>query len=182
MIVSSSKYNVQEVSKSMYETRMTLTVRRFQKDDVGSYRCIAKNSLGEVDSSIRLYEIPGPSRKVTSPKYGTDSNDVLKHKVMQNSFQPDDEDQYGSAEDFDDSDFPNPYHKPTKPTLLDNNRHHNSVVDFGMATRKPPYTSLTEVRGAADNELTSYVSSAKDIVSISSHNLLTIFTLLLLTS
>lgn len=55
MIVSSSKYHVQENSVSMYETRMSMIVRKFQKDDVGSYRCIAKNSLGEVDSSIRLY-------------------------------------------------------------------------------------------------------------------------------
>ena len=55
MIVSSQKFNVQEASKSLYETRMSLTVRKFQKEDVGSYRCIAKNSLGEVDSSIRLY-------------------------------------------------------------------------------------------------------------------------------
>lgn len=55
MIVSSPKYNVQETSISIYETRMTVTVRKFQKDDIGSYRCIAKNSLGEVDSSIRLY-------------------------------------------------------------------------------------------------------------------------------
>lgn len=55
MIVSSPKYNVQETSMSLYETRMTLTIRKFQKEDIGSYRCIAKNSLGEVDSSIRLY-------------------------------------------------------------------------------------------------------------------------------
>lgn len=55
MVVSSTKYHVQENQKSMYETRMTLVVRKFQKEDVGSYRCIAKNSLGEVDSSIRLY-------------------------------------------------------------------------------------------------------------------------------
>lgn len=55
MIVSSLKYNVQEYIKSSYETKMTMTVKKFEKDDVGSYRCIAKNSLGEVDSSIRLY-------------------------------------------------------------------------------------------------------------------------------
>jgi Immunoglobulin I-set domain len=55
MIVSSPKYNVQEHSKSSYEIRMSVIVRKFQKEDVGSYRCIAKNSLGEVDSSIRLY-------------------------------------------------------------------------------------------------------------------------------
>ena len=34
---------------------MLLTIRRFQSRDVGSYKCIAKNSLGEVESSIRLY-------------------------------------------------------------------------------------------------------------------------------
>lgn len=55
MIVSSSKYIVQEHSRSLYEMKMTVTVKKFEKEDVGSYRCIAKNSLGEVDSSIRLY-------------------------------------------------------------------------------------------------------------------------------
>jgi hypothetical protein len=29
--------------------KMTVTVKKFEKDDVGSYRCIAKNSLGEVN-------------------------------------------------------------------------------------------------------------------------------------
>lgn len=57
MIVSSSKYNVQESSKSLYEMKMTVTVKKFEKEDLGSYRCIAKNSLGEVDSSIRLYGV-----------------------------------------------------------------------------------------------------------------------------
>ena len=55
MIVSSSKHIVQEHSRSLYEMKMTVTVKKFEKEDVGSYRCIAKNSLGEVDSSIRLY-------------------------------------------------------------------------------------------------------------------------------
>lgn len=55
MIVSSSKYIVQEHSRSLYEMKMSVTVKKFEKEDVGSYRCIAKNSLGEVDSSIRLY-------------------------------------------------------------------------------------------------------------------------------
>ncbi|XP_065364875.1 leucine-rich repeats and immunoglobulin-like domains protein 1 [Calliphora vicina] len=112
MIVSSSKYHVQENSKSMYETKMTLIVRKFQKEDVGSYRCIAKNSLGEVDSSIRLYEIPGPSRKTPVNKHGSnadaDTNDILKQKQLRVTYQPDDEDLYGSAEDFDDSDLPMP--------------------------------------------------------------------------
>lgn len=55
MIVSSTKFVVQEVALSLYETHMSVTVKRFAKEDIGSYRCIAKNSQGEVDSSIRLY-------------------------------------------------------------------------------------------------------------------------------
>ncbi|XP_046398595.1 lachesin-like [Ischnura elegans] len=63
MVISSDKYDVQGVSRSMFEVRMVLVVRDFQRQDVGSYRCIAKNSLGEVESNIRLYEIPGPTRR-----------------------------------------------------------------------------------------------------------------------
>ncbi|XP_054087562.1 lachesin [Zeugodacus cucurbitae] len=120
MIVSSLKYHVQESSKSMYETKMTMIVRKFLKDDVGSYRCIAKNSLGEVDSSIRLYEIPGPNRKNPAGKHGgggnndADTNDVLKMKQVKVTYQPDDEDLYGSAEDFDDSELPLP---PLTPNI-----------------------------------------------------------------
>ncbi|CAH2075637.1 unnamed protein product, partial [Iphiclides podalirius] len=44
---------------------MKLTVRNLQSGDFGNYRCISKNSLGETEGSIRLYEIPMPS---TSPK------------------------------------------------------------------------------------------------------------------
>ncbi|XP_067637073.1 uncharacterized protein DIP-alpha [Eurosta solidaginis] len=119
MIVSSTKYHVLESSKSMYETKMTMIVRKFQRDDVGSYRCIAKNSLGEVDSSIRLYEIPGPNRKNPAGKHSiggndADTNDVLKMKQVKVTYQPDDEDLYGSAEDFDDSELPLP---PLTPNI-----------------------------------------------------------------
>ncbi|EDX01276.1 lachesin [Drosophila yakuba] len=118
MIVTSGKYHVQESSQSMYETKMSMIVRKFQKDDVGSYRCIAKNSLGEVDSSIRLYEIPGPNRNKNPLNGGgkggggaggvggsldADANDILKQKQqVKVTYQPEDEElQYGSVEDFE---------------------------------------------------------------------------------
>ncbi|XP_049816562.1 lachesin-like [Schistocerca nitens] len=81
MLISSEKYEVKTVSKSMFETRMVLVVRNFQEKDLGSYRCVAKNSLGEVESSIRLYEIPGPTRRV----YPYERDEYV--------------DQYGSAEE-----------------------------------------------------------------------------------
>ncbi|KAJ9594897.1 hypothetical protein L9F63_013822, partial [Diploptera punctata] len=55
MVISSDKYEVKLISKSLFEVRMVLVIRNFQARDVGSYRCIAKNSLGEVESNIRLY-------------------------------------------------------------------------------------------------------------------------------
>jgi hypothetical protein len=54
-VISSDKYEVKLVSKSLFELRMVLVIKQFQRRDVGSYRCIAKNSLGEVESNIRLY-------------------------------------------------------------------------------------------------------------------------------
>lgn len=97
MIVSSGKHRVEETTRNQYETRMTLRVRHFERSDVGSYRCIAKNSLGEVDSNIRLYgkwrrrrrgggtlteslaptEIPGTQRKNSL----LETNEVLRGRA-----------------------------------------------------------------------------------------------------
>ncbi|KAF7266455.1 hypothetical protein GWI33_020222 [Rhynchophorus ferrugineus] len=91
MVISSNKYDVQTVSKSAFEVKMSVIVRNLQKEDVGSYRCIAKNSLGEVESNIRLYEIPGPTRAY-------------------NGLSPDEEDyndQLGSAERDQEEEFSN---------------------------------------------------------------------------
>ncbi|XP_055533084.1 lachesin isoform X1 [Wyeomyia smithii] len=145
MIVSSPKYHVQDTPKSLYETKMTMTVRSFQKEDVGSYRCIAKNSLGEVDSSIRLYEIPGPNRKVYSPKYGTDQNDIVKPgqtgagSKSKLSYPPDDEEQQyggGSAEDFDE----------VIDTIQHQHHHHHQLQQQhhggGRPTARSPFGSL----------------------------------------
>ncbi|XP_063929274.1 lachesin-like isoform X2 [Zophobas morio] len=81
MVVGSGKYDVKVHMLSTFESRMTVTVRKLQKDDAGTYRCIAKNSLGEVESSIRLYDIPTPTKG---------------YPVSVD--QDDDEEQYGSAE------------------------------------------------------------------------------------
>ncbi|KAE9538580.1 hypothetical protein AGLY_005679 [Aphis glycines] len=59
MVITSDKYQTNSTPKSIFEDQMVLTIKSVEKHDLGSYRCIAKNSLGEVESSIRLYEIRG---------------------------------------------------------------------------------------------------------------------------
>lgn len=55
VVPSSTKYDIEISETSAYETTMKLTIKNFQVADRGSYKCIAKNSLGDVESSIRLY-------------------------------------------------------------------------------------------------------------------------------
>nr|CAH7765266.1 unnamed protein product [Callosobruchus chinensis] len=103
MVISSSKYDVQTTSKSVFHVRMTVIVRQLQRDDVGSYRCIAKNSLGEVESNIRLYEIPGPTKP-----YGPSIDEE------------DYNEQFGSAEREEDS----------QPSNLDNAPYQDSTTEM----------------------------------------------------
>uniref|UniRef100_A0A182NYV3 I-set domain-containing protein n=1 Tax=Anopheles dirus TaxID=7168 RepID=A0A182NYV3_9DIPT len=188
MIVSSPKYHVQDVTKSLYETKMSLTVRSFQKEDVGSYRCIAKNSLGEVDSSIRLYEIPGRNRKFFLAKLN--QNEVAKDSNKQEKFKlsfplDDEEQQYGSAEDINGITDPSvsvhtggfkqsgtsrsPYEHPNSVNgfgiggghtgLNINGKKHIPTID--IATRKPFAIPpvRTGVDGADGNQGPSYGQS-----------------------
>jgi hypothetical protein len=55
MVIHSDKYEVKMITQSLIEERMVLVIKNIQANDLGQYRCIAKNSLGEVESSIRLY-------------------------------------------------------------------------------------------------------------------------------
>lgn len=55
MVITSDKYQTICTTKSIFEDQMILTIKSVEKHDLGSYRCIAKNSLGEVESNIRLY-------------------------------------------------------------------------------------------------------------------------------
>ncbi|KAK5639556.1 hypothetical protein RI129_012048 [Pyrocoelia pectoralis] len=61
MLLSNDRLDIGEQEISSFETRMYITVKNFIRRDVGSYRCISKNSLGLVESSVRLYEITGPT-------------------------------------------------------------------------------------------------------------------------
>ncbi|XP_013135008.1 PREDICTED: lachesin-like [Papilio polytes] len=98
MVISSEKYEVLNTMLSPFESRMTLSIRRLEKIDLGGYRCIAKNSLGEVDSNIRLYEIPGQDR-LKSLSTEQNKEDYKYSTPLEG---PDN--QFGSADTSDDED------------------------------------------------------------------------------
>ncbi|BES94888.1 Immunoglobulin V-set domain [Nesidiocoris tenuis] len=79
MILPTKKY-VADIQENSYRTYMRLTVRHLSAKDFGSYRCISKNSLGETEGSIRLYEIPSPSQQ---PRTTSDGNRTGKQANKQ---------------------------------------------------------------------------------------------------
>ncbi|KRT79486.1 Immunoglobulin [Oryctes borbonicus] len=79
MLLPNKKYGTENMENS-YRAHMKLTVRNLQVGDFGNYRCISKNSLGETEGSIRLYEIPMPSTppKATEMKSNSNKESVAK--------------------------------------------------------------------------------------------------------
>ncbi|XP_063851925.1 lachesin-like isoform X2 [Scylla paramamosain] len=74
MLMSSPKYNVSEEHQKPggYAVHMRLVIKNLTAHDIGQYTCVAKNSIGEVDSLINVYYIapatttPPPPRLVPS--------------------------------------------------------------------------------------------------------------------
>ncbi|XP_066157977.1 neurotrimin-like isoform X2 [Euwallacea fornicatus] len=60
MIISGEKYEAVSTDNG-YKKYMQLKIRKVNKSDFGSYKCVAKNSLGETDGVIKLEEIPAPT-------------------------------------------------------------------------------------------------------------------------
>ncbi|XP_050499095.1 neurotrimin-like isoform X2 [Diabrotica virgifera virgifera] len=71
MIISGSdKYEAVSMDNG-YKKYMMLKIRRVTKIDFGSYKCVAKNSLGETDGVIKLEEIPAPTTVKTTTHLAT---------------------------------------------------------------------------------------------------------------
>uniref|UniRef100_A0A336LZ41 CSON011191 protein n=1 Tax=Culicoides sonorensis TaxID=179676 RepID=A0A336LZ41_CULSO len=62
------KYETMSVNNG-YSKYMKLKIRKIAAQDFGSYRCVAKNSLGETDGYIKLDEIPAPTTISTTEMY-----------------------------------------------------------------------------------------------------------------
>lgn len=44
-----------EINRSAYSVQMRLVIRNIQQNDLGGYKCISKNSIGDAEGNIRLY-------------------------------------------------------------------------------------------------------------------------------
>ncbi|XP_015911953.2 lachesin [Parasteatoda tepidariorum] len=70
MILSNSKYNSMLIDSGSYKSKMHLLIRNLKPEDYGPYTCVAKNSLGETEGTIKLYEIPRPTTTSSpAPQY-----------------------------------------------------------------------------------------------------------------
>ncbi|XP_042239280.1 lachesin-like isoform X2 [Homarus americanus] len=57
MILSSGRFD-SIVAENGYKAYMRLKIKNVQPEDFMSYRCFAKNSFGETNGSVKVYEIP----------------------------------------------------------------------------------------------------------------------------
>ena len=55
MLIKNDIYEISEELSNYYVTNMKLVIRNFGPEHEGTYFCTAKNSLGEVDGSIKVY-------------------------------------------------------------------------------------------------------------------------------
>lgn len=53
-VVSGDRFEPQIIENS-YKVVMKLTIKSVEINDFGSYKCVAKNSLGDTDGAIKLY-------------------------------------------------------------------------------------------------------------------------------
>ncbi|KAK4291810.1 hypothetical protein Pmani_035389 [Petrolisthes manimaculis] len=79
MLHHGNKYQIKETPQNKelpYHTNMKLTITNITQDDYGNYKCVTKNSKGETDGKISLYETAPPTSAPTiSP---SQHQDILK--------------------------------------------------------------------------------------------------------
>ncbi|XP_033341195.1 lachesin isoform X2 [Megalopta genalis] len=73
MILSNNKYTT-KIMENSYRATMELTISNLQLGDFGSYRCVSKNSLGDTEGTIRLYEIAKPSEAPKATEIKSSAN------------------------------------------------------------------------------------------------------------
>lgn len=55
ILLSNSKYQLSEEFTSGYKVRSRIKITNITEKDFGSYKCVAKNTLGEKEGLLRLF-------------------------------------------------------------------------------------------------------------------------------
>ncbi|XP_034478814.1 protein amalgam [Drosophila innubila] len=79
MIIAGDRYALTEKENNMYAIEMILHIKRLQSTDFGGYKCISKNSIGDTEGTIRLYEMERPGKKTLREE---ELNEVTKNEVV----------------------------------------------------------------------------------------------------
>ncbi|XP_055939708.1 neurotrimin-like isoform X1 [Argiope bruennichi] len=103
MVLTNVKYKIEVQPTVLYKVQLKLYIHNLEPEDYGSYTCVAKNSLGETEGTIRLYEIPPPSSIVNAQ--GEDifhsKSEKLRNGHQQNSYKKHEEKDYSSQDPSD---------------------------------------------------------------------------------
>jgi len=70
MIIRSHRHQTEEELEG-YRLHSRLTIAQVDPGDYGAYKCVSKNSLGETEGQIRLYEIASESTSIAPTNFQT---------------------------------------------------------------------------------------------------------------
>ncbi|XP_068246387.1 lachesin-like [Palaemon carinicauda] len=156
MIIDGPKYKVRETTES-YHTNMTLVIRDLKKEDIGTYTCVARNSINTAEEPIRTYELEmiTPSRPTTEsgPRGGGNYfAKPLDHGAQSSGLHKTQIDESYTYESPIDTSH-NPYLKGKRKDL------HQYSLEGGSNTHQKPHQP-NEVSGGTSNLLRTLFSSS----------------------
>ncbi|XP_042868494.1 lachesin-like [Penaeus japonicus] len=86
MLISNKEYITHEKHSNYYMTKMTLTIMNFRSHHAGEYYCTAKNSLGEAQGRIKVYEMEQPTEP---PSYYEEELELHENELSRSGYTPD---------------------------------------------------------------------------------------------
>ncbi|KAI1296698.1 Lachesin [Halotydeus destructor] len=94
ILLPTTKYQISEEVTS-YKIRMKLKITDLEEKDYGAYKCVAKNTLGDKEGYIRLYEVAPPTTLSVPVRSTATTTYIPQKKVHTGSTMVDSDDGHG---------------------------------------------------------------------------------------